>query len=282
MQRGDLFVVRKPAILQRTAPFMAQSIVFIHGICVNAKSWQGWQAFFEAQGYSCYAPSYPFHDGAPAALRETISPQLGRLSLKQVVAYYADFIQQLPEKPILIGHSMGGLVSQKLVAMGLVSAAVCITSAPPLGILTLKPSFYRINLPVINPFRGHSAFSPSQKWFHDAVCNTLPRAISDQVYDELVVPESRNVPRGAVSLFVYINFGKPHSPLLFISAEKDQIIPPALPKRNFAAYRHADSIRAFKQFEGRGHSICGEPGWEDVATYALDWLQNLPQTDPTR
>lgn len=257
---------------------MSRTIVFIHGICVNAKSWQGWVAYFETEGYTCHALSYPFHEGDPRLIREKTDPGLGQLTLRAVVQHFADLVRRLPEKPILIGHSMGGLVTQKLVSMGLASAAVCITPAPPLGVITLKPSFYRINIPVINPLQGNRPFYPSKDWFHRAVCNIFPRDISDQVYEELVVPESRNVPRGAISPFVYINSRKPHVPLLFIAAEKDQIIPAALPKRNYAAYSHRGSIRAFREFAGRGHSICGEPGWEEVAGYVQNWLEKLPAT----
>jgi alpha-beta hydrolase superfamily lysophospholipase len=72
----------------------------------------------------------------------------------------------------------------------------------------------------------------------------------------------------------------PHGPLLLIAGEKDEIIPAHLTENNAKAYKDPDSVTAFKAFEGRSHYICGEPGWEEVAQYAADWLgqQGIPET----
>jgi pimeloyl-ACP methyl ester carboxylesterase len=65
----------------------------------------------------------------------------------------------------------------------------------------------------------------------------------------------------------------PHVPLLFIGGEKDEIIPPELNEKNSEAYTDDGSACYFEEFEGRGHFICGQPGWEQVAETIADWLE---------
>ena len=250
----------------------SKTIVFIHGLFVNPESWEAWKAYFEAKGYKCYTPANPYHEGHPADLRKKIDPRLAKVNFEDVVNNIVKLIDTLPEKPILIGHSLAGLVVQKLISMNKAAAGVCIDGAPPVGIITLKWSFWKANFPAINPLKGNSVFIPTKKWFHYAFCNTMSRAESDKVFDEIAVPESRNIPRGTLKSFAKIDLKKPHNPLLIIAGEKDHIVPASLNLKNFEAYKDTGSIIAFKEFKGRGHYICGEHNWQEVAGYIFDWL----------
>jgi pimeloyl-ACP methyl ester carboxylesterase len=250
----------------------SKTIVLIHGLFVNPASWADWKVYFEAKGFTCYTPANPFHEGAPAALRASIDPKLAQVNFEDVVMNIAGFIDSLPEKPIIIGHSMAGLVVQKLISMDKAIAGVCIDGAPPVGIITLQWSFWKSNFPAINPFKGNSVFVPGKKWFHYAFCNTMTRKESDKVFDSIAVPESRNIPRGTLKSFAKIDLRKPHNPLLIIAGEKDHIVPSSLNKKNFKAYKDTGSITEFKEFKGRGHYICGEPNWHEVTDYILKWL----------
>lgn len=253
------------------------SIVFIHGLFQNPDSWQKWQTLFAAKGHACTAPAYPFHDGRPAELRATINPQLGHLTFGQVVDHYRQTVAQLPEPPILIGHSMGGLVVQKLINFGLGRAGVAIDTAPPQGIFSVQWSFLKANLATVNPLAGDSVCLPSVSWFHYAFCNTMSLADTQHEYDRFVVPESRNIPRSSTGPEGHIDFTKPHAPFLFIAGGKDHIVPAELNKRNFAAYRDKHSRRDFKLFPNRTHYICGMTGWEEVAEFVADWIQAQPR-----
>ena len=250
----------------------SKTIVFIHGLFVNPESWEAWKAYFEAKGYKCYTPANPYHEGHPADLRKKIDPRLAKVNFEDVVNNIVKLIDTLPEKPIIIGHSLAGLVVQKLISMNKAAAGVCIDGAPPVGIITLKWSFWKANFPAINPLKGNSVFIPTKKWFHYAFCNTMSRAESDKVFDEIAVPESRNIPRGTLKSFAKIDLKKPHNPLLIIAGEKDHIVPASLNLKNFEAYKDTGSIIAFKEFKGRGHYICGEHNWQEVAGYIFDWL----------
>ena len=254
---------------------MSKTIVFIHGLFMNPKNWGNWKKYFEAKGYTCYTPAFPFHDGEPSELRKNPDPKLGKVTFGQVLESLTAFIDTLPEKPILIGHSMGGLAVQRLIAKEKGLAGVCINPAPPRGIISFKWSFLKGNLPVINPFKGNSIFVPSVEWFQYAFCNTVSLEQTKVEYDKFVVPESRNIPRGGTGKYASIDFKKPHTPLLIIAGEKDNIVPASLNKKNFSAYRDTNSKLDFKEFEGRTHYICGQENWEEVAGFIADWLRKL-------
>ncbi len=253
----------------------SKTIVFIHGLFQNPNSWAEWKTYFEAKGFTCYAPAYPYHEGKPADLRKNIDPALGALTFGQVIKSLTTFIDQLPEKPILIGHSMGGLAVQKLIALKKGVTGICIDTAPPKGIISLKWSFLKANLPTINPFKGDSVCEPTPEWFHYAFCNTMSMEQTEVVYDKFVVPESRNIPRSTTKQDGYIDFKKPHEPLLFIAGAEDHIIPSSLNKTNFKAYSDPKSKKDFKEFAGRTHYICGQENWQEVALYIWEWVNKL-------
>lgn len=251
-----------------------KTIIFIHGMYMNAKSWENWVTYFENLGYKCEVPSWPFHDGEPAELRENIPEGLGQLKLQEVVDFYADYIQGLllTDKLVLIGHSMGGLAAQILVQRELASAAVCISSAPPKGISSLNFHFLRSNFPHINPLKGDAPCVMTVPRFHYTFCNTMSMEDTQVSYDRYVVHESRNVPRGGTTSSAQVDFKRPHAPLLFIAGEKDHLIPAALNTKNAKKYTDKQSVVEFKEFKGRTHFICGQDGWQEVVSYANQWL----------
>lgn len=254
---------------------MAKTIVFIHGLFLNPKSWEEWIGYFESLGYACHAPAYPFHEGHPADLRSHPDPRLRDLTFEQVVEGMSDFIDTLPEKPILVGHSMGGLVTQKLIEKNKGIAGVCIDSAPPRGIVSFEWSFLRSNFPVINPLAGNSLYIPSVSWFQYAFCHTFTTERATTEFEKFSVPESRNIPRSTMGKEGKIDFKKPHAPLLFIAGELDHIIPPSLNRKNFEAYTDAKSEKTFKVFSGRTHFMCAQDQWTEIAEYVYHWLSRL-------
>lgn len=249
-----------------------QHIVFIHGLFMNPKSWGGWVSHFSQLGYICHTPAYPYHDGEPSSLRAQLDARLGMLTLHQVTEHLANYIRALPEKPILVGHSMGGLIVQKLVSMGLGSLGVCINSAPPQGIFTFKWSFLRANFSTVDPSKGNSVCLPSVHWFQYAFCNSLTLMQAQKEYTQFVVPESRNIARTSIIHEGAVNFSQPHVPLLFVAGEKDRLTPEKLNQKNAQAYTDANSSVDFVVFPYRTHYICNESGWQEVATTIHQWI----------
>lgn len=252
-----------------------KTIVFIHGLFVNNTSWNQWKTYFEAKGYTTYAPANPGHEGDPSALRANIHPQLTRTGFEDVVMNIVKFIDTLPEKPIVVGHSLAGLVVQKLIEMDKAVAGISIDGAPPKNVFAPLATI-KIVLPVVNPFKGGSPFMGSKEWYHRAFFNNYSRAESDKLFEEIAVPESRKIARDTLlTSFAKIDFNKPHNPLLFIGGTKDNIFSADFTKRIAGSYKHKQSVTDFKAFEGRSHFICGEKGWEEVAGYVLNWIEKL-------
>jgi len=252
----------------------SKTIVFIHGMYMTPLCWEQWTTHFQAKGYHCLAPAWPGRDKPVESLRKNHpDPQLGKLTLTHVVEHLANTIGKLDEKPILIGHSMGGLVVQLLLQRDLAAAGVVISSAPPMGVFTTRLEFLKSNWPHATPFVSQT--SPIQMTFERfqyTFVNTLPLAEQQAAFEKYVVPESRGVPRG--SLTAKIDFKKQHPPLLLVAGSTDNLIPASLNKTNYDKYKPSSSITDFKEFAGRTHFIVGQKGWEEVADYVLGWLKD--------
>jgi len=255
---------------------ISKTIVFIHGMFMTPLCWEQWIKYCQGQGYECMALAWPGRNQPIETLRKNHpDPQLARLTLRDVVESLAGTLRKLNAKPILIGHSMGGLIVQLLLQKDLAVAGIAIDSAPPQGVFTTKWSFIKANWPAINPFvsEGEPMQMPFEH-FQYAFVNTLPVEAQQAAYDTYVVPESRGVPRQSLTGVAKIDFKKEHPPLLLIAGSEDHIIPASLNQTNHAHYRSAASVADFKEFEGRDHFIIGEKGWEEVADYSLAWLKD--------
>ncbi|MGC4013746.1 MAG: alpha/beta fold hydrolase [Luteolibacter sp.] len=164
---------------------MKAPIIFIHGMFLNGKSWDNWVRFFEARGYDCEAPSWPYHDGEPRNLRSGPPAPLGGLTMEDLIRHYSAIIARLPEKPILIGHSLGGLVAQELMSRHRAAAAVAICSVAPNCMASCDWGFIRMVASVTNPFAGNSVSRMTQEKFHAEFANTLTREESDKLLSNL-------------------------------------------------------------------------------------------------
>jgi len=198
---------------------------------------------------------------------------LGTLDLQQVVEAFAKTIRSLAEKPVLIGHSMGGLVTQLLLQKDLAAAGIAIDSAPPVGVFTTAWPFFKANWGHINPFaKQDQPVAMTFKRFQYCFVNGMPLDEQRSAFDRFTVPESRRVPRQALASVAKIDFNQPHVPLLLIAGSNDHLIPPSLVRTNLRRYRNSPSAIDYKEFPGRTHFIIGQRNWEEVADYCLEWL----------
>jgi len=256
---------------------MKNTIVFIHGMFQNPVSWEKWVNYFTDKGYNCIAPAWPLHEGTPKQLRDNPPAGLGDLELQTIVNKFEGIISSLDEKPILIGHSVGGLIVQLLVNKGLAEMSVAIDSVAPNAMLAFDWGFMKNSALIANPFKGNEPFYMDLETFHGSFCNAMTMAETKEAYERTATHDSRNVLRDCMGSQGHIDLELPHAPLLFIGGEKDEIIPFELNERNTKAYTNENSIAEFKEFANRGHFICGQPGWEEVADYVYDWLQKYSE-----
>ncbi|WP_456312346.1 alpha/beta hydrolase [Pseudomonas shirazensis] len=253
----------------------SKSIILIHGNFVNDLSWAKWKTYYEQKGYTVYAPANPGHEGNPADLRNQVHPELTQTGFIDVVENIVKLIDTLPEKPLIIGHSMAGMAAMKLLELGKASAAVSIDGAPPKNVF---PPFKTLKsvIPAFGFFSGKKYFMGSREWYDKCFFNTLPESERQDAFNRFAVPESYKVSRELVlNSFSNIDFGKAHEPILFIGGGSDNIFPPELTKTLANKYKEDKGLVDLKIFQGKSHFICGEKGWEIVADYILEWYENL-------
>ncbi|MEI9946340.1 MAG: alpha/beta fold hydrolase [Chitinophagaceae bacterium] len=252
-----------------------KTIVLIHGNFVNNNSWTEWKRHYEQKGYKVYTPANPGHEGEPAALRAKVHPDLVKTGFIDVVNNISKLIDTLPEKPLIIGHSMAGMAVMKLVELGKAAAGVSIDGAPPKNVF---PPFQTLKtaLPAFGFFTFTKYYMGTRKWYDYGFFNTIPDVEKEKAFEKFAVPESYKVSQQLVlNSYSNIDFKKPHAPLLFVGGASDHIFPPTLTKKIAGKYKDANSKVDIKIFEGKSHFICGEPGWENVADYILDWYEKL-------
>lgn len=253
----------------------SKTIVLIHGNFVNDLTWKEWKSYYEQKGYTVYAPANQGHEGNPAELRANAHPDLVTTGFKDVVENIAELIDTLPEKPLIIGHSMAGMAVLKLTEMGKATAAVSIDGAPPKNVLAPFSTIKTV-LPAFGFFTGKKYFMGSREWYNKAFFNTLPEAEKEKMFEKFAVPESFKVSRQLVlDSYSNIDFKKAHTPLFFIGGGNDKIFPATLTKTIATKYQDKNSKVDLKIYDGKSHFICGEPGWEKIADDILNWYEKL-------
>lgn len=254
---------------------MTHTLFMIHGMWGGPWMWDNFRRHFEARGYRCVVPTLRHHDMDP---RGTPDPRLGTTSLLDYAEDLEREIRALETQPVLMGHSMGGLLAQILASRGLARALVLQTPAPPAGILALRPS-------VIRSFRSaHTRWGfwrrPMRQTFDEAVYSMLFRLEPEEqryAYERFVYESGRAAceigywfldPRGAAR----VDASRVTCPVLVVGAAEDRITPVAVVRKVARKY---GSLATYREFPGHAHWIMGEPRWQEIAQYEADWLSGV-------
>jgi len=255
-------------------------VLFIHGLWLHATSWDAWQDLFREQGYDTQAPGWPGDGSTVQASREN-PDAIGDHGIDDVVEHVAQVIAGLDELPILVGHSFGGMIAQKLLGQDRARAAIAIDAAQIKGVLPVPLSALRATLPVFkNPGNKHRAVSLTAEQFRFAFGNAVSEEESDQLFEQWTIPAPGKPLFEAASA----NFN-PHSPakvdtdnqgrgpLLLIASGKDHTVPESVTRSTLKQYRHSEAVTDLTTFDDRGHSLVIDSGWREVADTSLTWLQ---------
>jgi pimeloyl-ACP methyl ester carboxylesterase len=250
---------------------MTKVAVFIHGMWATPDVWRNWRPFLEARGWQTTAPALRHHDAPPLVP----PPGLGTTSLGDYADDLAETLAGLPEKPVVIGHSMGGLLALMLCARGLARAGVLLTPAPPAEVIALRPSnvwaFARIQMTWgwwRKPHRAtlvealsHTFNTTDQKEGaerHATFVHDSGRALFEMGLPWLDSRKATAIDPRLVTV-----------PLLFVAAEKDRLTPPGVVRRAAQRFGHAAD---FVEYPAQGHWVLGQPGWQRIAQDTAAWL----------
>jgi pimeloyl-ACP methyl ester carboxylesterase len=238
-------------------------VVFIHGLWLHATSWAPWLELFRQAGYEPVAPGWP---GIPDTVEDARANP--------------DSIAALPARPVLIGHSFGGMIAEKLLGEDYGVAAVAIDAAQIKGVLPLPLSALRSTLPVFkNPANIHKAVSLTAEQFRYSFGNALSDTESDELYQRWNIPApGRPLFEAAAANFSLHSPAKVETrnqdrgPLLLVMGGQDHTVPEAITKSTLKQYRHSDAVTDLEEFPDRGHSLTIDAGWAAVAEATLAWL----------
>jgi len=258
-------------------------VVFVHGLWLLAGSWAPWQRLFEERGYATVAADWP---GDPESVEEgRAQPEaFAGNGVGAVTDHVADLIADLDRKPVLVGHSFGGLIVQKLAGRGLSAATVAIDPAPFRGVLPLPVSALRAAFPALSkPGNFKGSVMLTEKQYRFAFTNAVPEDEAAKLYAEFPVPgagrplfqaATANVHPGTEASVDSKNPGR--GPLLIISGEKDHTVPWAIANASYKKQKRNAGVTEIKEIPGRGHSLVIDSGWTDVAEAALTFVGANP------
>jgi non-heme chloroperoxidase len=260
-------------------------VVFIHGLWLLPSSWDRWATVFEAAGYAALTPGWP--DDPETVEEANAHPEVfAHKTVGQVADHYAEIIEQLDRKPVVIGHSFGGLLAQIVAGRGLAAASVAIDPAPFRGVLPLPLSALKSASPVLgNPANYSRAIPLTYDQFRYAFANAVSEDEAHELYDTYAVPAAGAPLFQAASANlnpwteVKVDSKSPdRGPLLIISGEQDHTVPWAIANASYKKQKHNDGVTEIVEIPGRGHALTIDSGWREVADTALAFAARFVAT----
>jgi len=250
---------------------VTQTVVMIHGACAGGWCFDNFKRVLERRGWSCHAPDLRFH-GKPDPKPDA---RLAETSIADYTADMARSIEGLSEAPIIIGHSMGGLIAQQLAARGLARSLVLLAACAPWGLLpaTDEERALATGLMAAGPF-WRQALQPVLEVAANDSLASLDAKMQRRVFDKLG-PESG---RALFELFFWMFDGRRTTaveaervtcPVLVVAGSQDKVVSAATGRRIAQLYGYR---AMFQEAHGRGHFLLLEEGWERLAASCADWM----------
>ena len=255
-------------------------VVFIHGLWLLSSSWQPWRDLFEAEGYATLAPGWPDDPATVEEAKANPDAFAGKM-VKQVTDHYAEAIDALTGPPVLIGHSFGGLIAQKLAGEGKADVTVAIDPAQFKGVTALPLSALKSGAPALLHF-NHTKHGVTLTYeqFAYGWTNALSEEEGKALYEKFHVPASE-VPifQAATANFTpmaettVITDNDDRGPLLLIAGGDDHTVPQVVVENQFRIQQKNVGDTEIAVIPGRGHSLTIDSGWREVADTALEFVQ---------
>ncbi|MFE2642626.1 alpha/beta hydrolase [Streptomyces nigra] len=265
-------------------------VVFIRGLWLRSASWDPWVDYFAAHGFDALAPGWPQEPATMTAIRDD-STAPTEVGLEAVMRHYARIVGSLTEAPVLIGHSVGGLIAQKLLGTHIGRAAVAIAPACVGQAPSLRSCPQLCSQLCARREAGDltSSLSLTVEQFRYAVASIITEQESAALFQRYAIPSPGRL---LLDLVGGVGIGSARAavnaddesrgPLLLISAQEDRMVPDAVTRATYRLYGDSTAVTTFKQFADRAHSLTIDSGWRTVADYVLAWLnhQGIPHRRP--
>lgn len=257
-------------------------VVFVHGLWLLPSSWDGWRKLFEENGYTTLAPGWPDDPRTRQEAYANPSVFAGK-DVQTVTDHYLAVMSGLRQKPVVIGHSFGGLIVQKIANEGAAVATIAIDNAPIKGVLPLPFSALKSGFPVLkNPANRKKAITLTFEQFKYGWGNNLSEAENRQLYDTYHVPASgmplfqAGLANFSFSEACKVDVKNPNrGPLLIISGTKDTTAPKAFTYGSYKKQLKNPETTEYVEVEDRGHSLVIDHGWPGVADEALKFAKRF-------
>ena len=247
----------------------------IHGMWGGSWCWDNYKSFFEEKDYKCVTTTLRHHDINPMAPPDSM---LGTTSLLDYVNDLEQEILQLGTKPIVMGHSMGGLLAQILGSRDLAKALVLLTPAAPSGILSIRPTVLKCFWNIFNKWDFWE--TANHQNFNEAVYSLLHLMPTDQqktIFDKFVYESGRAATEIGFSFLdphktASVDATKVKCPVLVIAGSEDRITPATVVEKIAIKY---GPLSTYKCFEDHAHWVIGEPEWQEIAGFVSTWLDDV-------
>jgi len=253
-------------------------VVFVHGLWLHSSSWDPWVQLFASRGFEPIAPGWPGDATTAAETREHPEAVAGH-GIGDVTDHYSAIISGLSSPPVVIGHSFGGLIAQRLHGMGFSRSCVALSPAQFKGNLVLPPVQVRSAWPVLShPGLRKGTWSHTPDTFARSFANAVPRGESDQLLATHGIPSpARPLFQASAATFsphseAAVDTKRERGPLLLLAAGRDRTVPESSVKAAYRIQRRNPGVTEFRTFADRGHSMGADAGWADVAGAALEFL----------
>jgi non-heme chloroperoxidase len=257
-------------------------VVFIHGLWLLPSSWDAWAAFFEEAGYVALTPDWPDDPITIEAARA--EPEvLAKKTLKQIADHTTQVISGLQQKPVIMGHSTGGLLAEMLAGRGLSAVTVAIDPGVFRGVLPLPVEVLKGVGPfLIDPRTRGRAITLTYDQFKYGWANALDDQEARSLYDTYHVAGSgvALVQMGNANINPWteakVDTKNPsRGPLLIIDGEKDHTVPWAIANAAYNRQRRNPGVTEIVKMPNRGHSLTIDHGWREVAETALAFVKRF-------
>jgi non-heme chloroperoxidase len=266
--------------VERANASTARPVVFVHGLWLLPSSWDRWAALFEENGYIAVQPGWPDDPETVAEAKAHPEVFAGK-GIGEIADHHEAVIRKLERKPVVIGHSFGGLLTQILAGRGLAKSSVAISPAPFRGVLPLPVSALRVgSVALKNPANWNRAVPLTYEQFRYGFANAVGEDEAKELYETYSVPgPGQPLFQAASANFNPWSAAKvdtknaKRGPLLFISADMDHTVPWVIANAEYKKQSKNESDTEIVKVKGSGHALTIDSGWREVADIALAFVR---------